>query len=482
VNDERRNLLPTLGVFTATMIVVGGTIGSGIFRKSGVMAEQVGSPMVLLLVWVIAGAITLFGVLINAEISSFIPETGGQYLYFERMYGPFFAFLYGWAAFAVIQCGSVAALAYVFAEYTTQFIPLPELSADAAAWGINVPFIGTILPLREIGVKGLAVAVIALLTIVNYLGVRFGGAVQNLFSIAKLVGMAALFIGVFMPWTGGNTANLTQSSAVIHKQGWPLIIAMAAALQGAFWAYDGWVKISFVAGEVRDAQRVVPRASVLGMFIVTAIYLLMNVAYCWVLPIDEMAKSRLVAADAAERVFSGGGKWIALVVMISTFGANNAVILTSARVYFAMAQRKVFPALFGNAHPRFHTPAGSLLMQGVWSSLLVFSGTFDILTDTLIFVAWIFYGAGGYGVFVLRRKEPNTPRPFRTPGYPWLPALFVVSAAGFLILTLYNDISNYRAALAAGKPALMNCAFGTALVLLGAPIYLYYRRAAKATS
>jgi APA family basic amino acid/polyamine antiporter len=189
-----------------------------------------------------------------------------------------------------------------------------------------------------------------------------------------------------------------------------------------------------------------------------------------------MAKSKLVAADAAERVFPGGAKWIALVVMISTFGANNAVILTSARVYFAMAQRKVFPALFGNAHPRFHTPAGSLLMQGLWSSLLVFSGTFDILTDTLIFVAWIFYAAGGYGVFVLRRKEPNAPRLFKTPGYPWLPMLFVVSAAGFLVLTLYSDISNYQAARRAGKPALMNCAFGTALVLLGAPIYWYYRR------
>src|SRR6185503_5048173 len=281
VNDERRALLPALGVFTTTMIVVGGTIGSGIFRKSGVMAAEVGSPGVLLGVWAIAGVITLFGVLINAEISSFIPETGGQYLYFERMYGPFFAFLYGWAAFAVIQCGSVAALAYVFAEYSTQFVPLPEVSAQAAAWGINVPFIGTILPLRELGVKLLAVAVIALLTIVNYLGVRFGGVVQNLFSVAKLAGMAVLFVGVFMPWTGGNTGNLTHGSAVIHKQGWPLIIAMVAALQGAFWAYDGWVKISYVAGGVRDAKHVVSRASVLGMLLIIAIYLLMNVAYCW---------------------------------------------------------------------------------------------------------------------------------------------------------------------------------------------------------
>ncbi len=462
------------------MIVIGGTIGSGIFRKSGVMAAEVGSPGMLLMVWVLAGVITLCGVLINAEISSFIPETGGQYVYFERMYGPFFAFLYGWAVFAVIQSGSIAALAYVFAEYTTTFVPLPELSAQAAAWGFRVPLIGDILPLREFGVKALAVAVILLLTAVNYLGVRFGGAVQNLFSVAKIAGMAVLFVAVFLPWTGGNIENLTRPSATLQKHGLPLIIAIAAALQGAFWAYDGWVKVSYVAGEVRDAQRVLPRASVLGMLIVTGIYVLMNVGYCWVLPIDAMAQSRLVAADAAEKVFSGGGKWIALIVMISTFSANNAVILSSARVYFAMAQRRVFPALFGRIQPRFQSPAGSLGMQALWSILLVFSGTFDMLTDTLIFVAWIFYAAGAYGVFVLRRKEPNQARPFKTPGYPWVPLFFVISALAFLGLSLYNDIARYRADLAAGKPALLQCAFGTALVLVGAPIYLYYRR--RATS
>jgi basic amino acid/polyamine antiporter, APA family len=476
VNSNRPTLAPALGVFTTMMIVVGGTIGSGIFRKSGVMAAEVGSPGMLLAVWVLAGVITLCGVLVNAEIASFIPETGGQYVYFERMYGPFFAFLYGWAAFAVIQSGSVAALAYVFAEYTTTFVPLPELSAQAAAWGFRVPFVGDILPFREFWIKMVAVAVILLLTVVNYLGVRFGGAVQNLFSVAKIAGMAALFVAVFLPWTGGSAENLSRPSPSLQKHGLPLIIAIAAALQGAFWAYDGWVKVSFVAGEVRNPQRVVPRASVLGMLIVSGIYVLMNVGYCWVLPIDVMAQSRLVAADAAERVFSGGGKWIALIVIISTFSANNAVILSSARVYFAMAQRRVFPGLFSRVHPRFQTPAGSLGAQAAWSILLVFSGTFDMLTDTLIFVAWIFYAAGAYGIFVLRRKEPNQPRPFRMPGYPWAPALFVVSAAIFLGLTLYNDFARYNALRAAGKPALLQSVFGLGLVLIGAPIYFYYRR------
>jgi len=469
-------LLPTLGFFSTVMVVVGGVIGSGIFRKSGVMVEQVGSAHLLLLVWLLAGIITLFGALTNAEISGLIPETGGQYVYFERMYGSFVAFLYGWAAFVVIQTGSVAALAYVFAEYFTQLFPLPELSGAAASWSIHLPFIGDIAPLKEIGVKGLAVLVVVVLTIINYVGVRFGEVVQNICSIAKLVGMAALLAAAFLPSTGGSAANFTTATTAAPKTGLLLVAAIAAALQGAFWAYDGWVKVSFIGGEVRDSQRVVPRATALGMFIVTAIYLAMNVAYCWVLPADVMAGSKLVAADTAERVFSGGGKWIAVLVMLSTFGANNAVILTSARVYFSMGQRRVVPPLLGRVHPRFHTPGAALAVQCLWAVVLIFSGTFDTLTDTLIFVGWIFYAAGAFGVFVLRRKEPSAPRPYKVPGYPFVPAAFVLFAAVFLALTIYNDLANYRAAVAAGKPALINCALGLALVLVGTPIYFFCRR------
>jgi APA family basic amino acid/polyamine antiporter len=479
MKEERSGLLPALGVFTTMMVVIGGVIGSGVFRKSGVMAAEVGSPMVLLGVWLLAGVITMFGTLATAEVSGMIPETGGQYVYFERMYGPFVAYLYGWGVFAVIQTGSIAALAYVFAEFSTHFISLGGLSENAAAWAIHLPFIGDVRPLHEFGVKVFAVGIIAVLTTINYLGVRFGGIVQDIFTVAKVAGMLLLLGAVLLPSSGGSWTNFTEPSAVIRKDGLTMVIAIAAALQGAFWAYDGWIKASYIAGEIRNAQHVLPRATVYGMLIVTALYLLMNLGYCWVLPIDEMAKSKLVAADAAEKVFSGGGKWIALVVMISTFGANNAVVLSSARVYFAMAQRNVFPAFFGRVHRRFHTPGASLIAQAVWSSALVFSGTFDMLTDTLIFVAWISYGLGVFGLFVLRRKEPNTPRPYRVPGYPWVPAIFVVFSAAFLFLTIYNDVMNYRAAVATGKPGLINCAFGTGLVLIGAPIYFFYRRRQK---
>lgn len=208
--------------------------------------------------------------------------------------------------------------------------------------------------------------------------------------------------------------------------GLALFAGIAAALQGAFWAYDGWNKITYIAGEVKQPQRNIPLSLIWGMVIVTSIYVLMNIAYAYVLPIDEMAKSKLVAADVAERIFSGGGRWISVAVMISTFGATSAIILATARVYFSMARMNVFPRFIGNVHPRFHTPAASLVVQGVWSAALVFSGTFDMLTDTLIFVSWIFYAAGAYGVFVLRRKMPNAPRPYKVPGYPLVPWAFIV--------------------------------------------------------
>ena len=492
-------LLPTLGLFSTMMLVVGGVIGSGIFRKPGVMAAQLGSPELLMLVWVLAAVITLFGALTNAEIASLIPETGGQYVYFERMYGPFFAFLYGWAIFAIIQCGSIAAVAYVFAEYATQFVALPEFSEATAAWSFHLPFIGDITPLKEIGTKGLAAVLIILLTAVNFIGVRFGGLVQNIFTVAKVAAMLLLVLGAFLLPTGGAVANFTTPSTTVHLSGLALFAGIAAALQGAFWAYDGWNKLTYIAGEVKQPQRNIPLGLLWGMLIVTAVYLLMNLAYAWVLPIDEMAKSKLVAADVAERIFSGGGRWIAAAVMVSTFGTTNAIIMATARVYFSMARMNVFPRFIGNVHPRYHTPAASLVVQGVWSVALLFSGTFDTLTDTRIFVTWIFYAAGAYGIFVMRRKMPvaindetrmtndegmSKPeirkepefKTYRVPGYPVVPWVFILFALTFLGFTVYNDIVTYQAAVAAGKPALINSVFGVALVLVGTPIYLFYRR------
>lgn len=471
----RPGLVPTLGLCSTILLVVGGVIGSGIFRKPGVMAAQLGSPEWLLLVWVLAGVITLFGALTNAEIAGLIPETGGQYVYFERIYGPFFAFLYGWAVFIVIQTGSIAAVAYVFAEYSAPFFRLPELPTDVAAWSFHLPFLGDIAPLKELGTKCLAGVVILVLTAVNYAGVKFGGVVQNVFTVAKVAAMLALVLGAFLLPVGGSFSHLTTSSATMRLSGLALVAGVAAALQGAFWAYDGWNKLTYIAGEVKQPQRNIPLGLLWGMLAVTALYLLINVAYAYVLPIDDMARSKLVAAEVAERMFSGGGRWIAAAVMISTFGTTSAIILASARVYFSMARLNVFPRLLGRAHPRFHTPAASLVAQGVWSVLLLFSGTFDMLTDTLIFVSWIFYAAGAYGVFVLRRKMPNAARPYKVPGYPFVPWVFILFSILYLAFTIYNDVVAYRAATVAGEPALINSAFGLALVLAGTPVYFFFR-------
>ena len=473
--DENSGLVRSLGLFTTVMMVVGGVIGSGIFRKPGLMASQVGSPEILLMVWVLAGVITLFGALSIAEISSVIPETGGQYVYFERLYGAFPAFLYGWAVFAVIQTGSIAAVAWVFAEYSSQFVTLPFPPGFGTAWSIHLPFIGDIFPFADLGVKLIAGTLIVFLTIVNCLGVKFGGIVQNAFTIAKIAAMALLVFGAFILPTGGSGSNLVTTSTIIHPQGWLMVAAIIAALQGAFWGYDGWNKITYIAGEVKEPQRNIPKALLYGMLIVTAIYVTINLAYAYVLPIDDMAKSRLVAADVAERCFKGGGRWIAAAVMLSTFGTTNAIILATARVFFSMARRGVFPGCLGKAHPRFHTPGASLIVQGIWSVVLLSSGSFDMLTDTTIFVSWAFYAAGAFGVFVMRRREPDTPRPYKVPGYPIVPCIFVLFAVLYLVLTVKNDLSAYHDAVAAGKPALINSAFGTALVLLGTPIYFYYR-------
>jgi APA family basic amino acid/polyamine antiporter len=468
-------LLPTLGLFTTIMMVVGGVIGSGIFKKPAVMAAQLGSPQLVLGVWLVAGVITLFGALTNAEIASMIPETGGQYVYFDRMYGPFAAFLFGWAVFAVIQTGSIAALAFVFAEYAAQFLTLPEFSNSVAGWSVHIWGIGDVAPLKDIGTKAVAASLITFLTVVNYLGVKFGGLVQNVFTVAKVTVMLLLMAGAFLLPTGGSASHLTTASSVIHPQGLALALALAAALQGAFWAYDGWNTITFISGEVKQPQRNIPRGVIIGMFMVTALYLLMNFAYSYVLPIDVMAKSKLVAADVAEKCFSGGGRWIALGVMISTFGACNATTLASARVYFSMARRNVFPQFIGRAHPRFHTPGASLVVQGVWSVLLLFSGTFDTVTDMLIFVSWIFYAAGAFGIFVLRRNEPAAPRPYKVPGYPFIPWIFVLFAITYLVFTVYKDISGAQEAIAAGKSWRIDSALGTVLVLIGAPLYFVFR-------
>jgi len=465
-NPERRTeLVRGLGVTAAVMIVAGSMIGSGIFRKPATMAGQLMSPELLIIVWIVAGAFTFIGALTNAEIAGMIDATGGQYVYFKKMYGNATAFFYGWSILAVIQTGSQAAIAYVFAEYLGYFFKYPQFSHAIQSFYIYIPVIGKIQPLLNFGTKAVAIICILFLTGVNYFGVIFGGVVQTIMTSIKIASILILAILLFIVGSG-SFANVYTNFTIPSNVSNNLIALFGLALAGAFWAYDGWNNVTFVAGEIKQPQRNVPRALLLGTLIVMGVYVLINIAFLYVLPVKVMAKSPLVAASAAQVIFgASGASIISIAVIISTFGALNGSILSTARVQFAMARDNLFFKSIGKIHPKFGTPHVSLLVQGIWSCVLVMSGTFDTITDYVIFAAWLFYGLGAFGVFVLRKKMPDTPRPYKVWGYPVVPAIFVIFSALFLLNTIISDTSE--------------AAMGLLLILLGLPIYFYWKYKTK---
>jgi APA family basic amino acid/polyamine antiporter len=440
--------------------------------KPALMASQLGSPQLLLLVWVGAGLLTLMGALTNAEIASMITATGGQYIFFQRIYGNFVAYIYGWAIFSVIQTGSIASIAYIFSTYMEYFTQLPRLAPEIEqSVVLHLPFIGSIFPLQNLGVKVLTMVLICSMTFINYLGVRFGGLIAGVLTTMKVVAMALLILASFVFGTGSAANFVTSAPNAPHGVNIIFLVVMATA--GAFWTYDGWNNITYIAGEVKEPSRTIPRGLLIGMLIVIGVYVSINLAYLYILPVEAMAKSKLVASDVAKAVFgNSGGAIIAACVLLSTFGTTNGTILASARVYYAMAREKMFFSSIGNVHPRFRTPANALFLQAFWSCVLVLSGTFDMLTDMLIFVTWIFYALGAYGVFVLRKKMPDAPRPYKVWGYPYVPAIFVLFAAAYVVITLYNDVTAYMN----HTSPLINSVFGLCLVATGLPFYYYFQR------
>lgn len=468
-----QKLSPTLGLRTSVSLVVGGIIGSAIFMKPAVMAAQLGSPLILLTVWALAGVITLFGALSNAEVAAMMPETGGQFVFFKHMYGNFVAFLYGWAAFAVFNTAGVASIAYVLGTYTEFFVQLPRLSSEVErSISIPLPFIGSIYPLENSGVKSITILVVLILTYVNYKSTKSAGRIQVVFTALKVLAMVLIVVGLLFT-SKGSTDHLIRSSSVISPTGWALVGALVAALSGAFWGYDGWNNITFVAGEIKNPQKNIPKSLLIGLVLCICIYVLTTLSYIYVLPIDDIAGSAMVASDAATVVMgSAGGAIIALMVIISTFGTTNGNILATARVSFAMAQEKAFFSFVGKVHPRFHTPGNALWLHGFWTVLLVLSGSFDMLTDMLIFVSWLFYGMSALGIFILRKKLPNAHRPYKVWGYPFVPAAFVGFTFFFLIATLVHDIILFNE----GKTDIVNSLLGLALTAIGIPLYWYFRK------
>lgn len=462
---HRSGLVMRLGLFTATMIIMGNMIGSGIFKKSAPMAAEVQSTGLLLACWAIAGVVTLLGALSNAEVAGLIAEPGGYYEFFKRMYGRFFAFLYGWASFAVIQTASVASIAYVFGESANALVAFPRLPEAYEQWSL----LGVFYPLDNLGVKAFTIATIVALTTANYLGVLYGGVIANISTVLKLLGIAAVIV-LALGFGEGGAAHFTATAApkVEYGSSLGLFGAMFAAFLGAFWAYDGWNNITSLGGEVRHAKRTIPLALTIGTSAVIAVYMLVNAAYLYVMPVNAMAElvntqNTIVAVEAMRRALGGSGAtFIAVLIMLSTFGATNCQLMPHSRVYFAMARDGLFFRGAVRVSPRYHTPSVALAIQGAWASVLVMSGTFDQLTDMVIFASFIFYGATAFGVFVLRRTMAGTPRPYRVPGYPVVPGLFVAFCMVLVVVTIYE------------RPR--DAGLGLALMASAVPMWWWWRR------
>jgi basic amino acid/polyamine antiporter, APA family len=427
-----------LSLLDATMINVGSMIGSGIFLVPAVVALYCQSSWLVLAVWTVGGLVSLFGALSVAELGAIYPKAGGQYVYLSELYGPFWGFLYGWTAFTVIMPGSISAVAVGFATYLAYF-----------------------LQLSPIGIKIVAIASILALSFINILGVKLGALVQNLFTFSKM-GLLGLLIVVGL-WHG-SAANLSAGRALLPNL--DFAGALGLALIAVLWAYDGWIEITYVGGEVKNPGKNIPWAVIVSMLIVIGLYVSVNAAYLLLLPFNSVAHSDLVAADAGRVILGAAGATVAVIgVIIATVGSNNGFVLTGARIYYAMAKEKAFFASLADVHPRFRTPAVSLTAQGIWASLLVLTGTFEELFTYVVFVSWIFYALTAAGVFVSRNRFPELIRPYRTWGYPWTLILFIAFSVYLVANTL---IESPRESF-----------IGIVIVLVGVPAYWYWARKAS---
>src|SRR2546422_5425244 len=434
LSQVQAKLPRAIGYLGSTAIVVGTIIGSGIFLVPHNVALEVGSVRSLFLVWIVGGVLSLAGALSLAELGAAMPEAGGIYVYLREAYGKLFAFLYGWGMLLVIHSGSAATLAVAFGIYSATFFPLTHLEQKLVASGV-----------------------IALLTLVNIVGVRAGAAVQTIFTLAKLAGLA-IIMGFALLARGVTAVVPTQPLPTPHTT-W---VSFGVALIGVLWAYEGWHLLSFSAGEVKDPARVLPRSYFLGGLLVVAAYLGANLAYLRVLPLGALAEHQRVAATAME-VLAGprGAAFVSALILCSIFGALNGTILTGPRAYFAMTRDGVFFPSVGRVHSRFCTPALAVLIQGALAITLAATGTYEQLFTYVIFAGWIFYGAASVAVVVLRERRPHLERPYRVWGYPVVPLAFALAAFAIVANTL------------ASKPR--QSLIGLALVLAGIPIYYAWR-------
>jgi len=433
--EREHELLRRLGILDAIAIVIGIVIGSGIFVLPNLIARNLSSPTAILAAWIISGVLSFFGALAYAELGAMMPATGGQYVYLREAYGPMCAFVCGWTFMLAVLAGGSAWLAVTFSIYVRYFVPLtPAMS------------------------KVVSVALIAILSAVNYVGVREGAWVQRTFTYLKIGALLVLIGAAFLSPHAAPAVGASASPPVSLAH---FGVAMAACLM----AYNGWSYVSFVAGEVKDPQRNLLRSLVIGMAAVAILYVLVNVAYLKVMTVPQIALTERVGADLAMRTMgSMGGIFLSLTVLLSIVGAVNGCILTAARLPFAQARDRLFFARFGEVHPRFQTPACAILWGGIWTVILVLTGSYETLYSYSILAAWIFYTLSVAAVFVLRRKLPNAARPYRMWGYPATLWLFVVVSIWFIADAFVTQ----------PRPSLMACG----IVATGVLAYWIWRRLA----
>ncbi len=444
-------LVRGLGAGDAALVTIGSVLGTAVFITTADVARILPHPGLIVGLWAIGGALTLAGALTYAELGGMFPEAGGIYVYLKEAYGPLWGFLFGWASFLIIMSGGLAALAAGFGEYLGSFLPFFSTAHVLLA----LPILGWTWSVNGGQLAG-ALA-IALLTVINYLGLREGAGVQNavtVVKIASIVGLALFGLLVPAPVSAHLLAPLPAAATAS---------AFGVAMIAVLWGYDGWYGATFLAGEMRRPARDLPRGLLTGTLAVTVLYVLMNFVYVRALPVDVMGAAPRIGEAAAAILFGpAGARLVSLAVVFSTFGCLSSTILYCTRIYLAMAQDGVFFRSLARIHPRYRTPTMSILAQGVWAIALTFSGTYEQLYTYVIFAVFLFHAATGAGVFVLRKKRPDHPRPYRVWGYPIVPVVFILTSMAFVANTLVE------------RP--IESVWGLGLLVLGLPAYFSWRR------
>jgi basic amino acid/polyamine antiporter, APA family len=457
-SGQQPSLVRGLSLLDSVLLLVSGIIGSSIFLTAKDIAGPLPNPTLFFLVWVLGGVISLCACVAFAELGSMFPDSGGQYIYLREAYGDLVAFLYGWMLFTVGNGGTIAALSVASAAYMGNIIPF--ISQEHVIFSLaGMPFTRA---------HAIGLLLIAILTCVNVFGLRWGALLQNVSTWTKFTAMAVFVVLGFAIGKGhwSNFSAQAPGGLTMGLNAGQLISAFGVGLIAVFFAYDGWVYITWVAGEVKDPRRNVPLAMVLGVLAVGAIYLAMNMTYVYAMPLNEIAKYETIAHAAATKLFSSGAAlWLSAIIAISCFSAAAACTLSGSRVYLAMAQDGVFFRRMAVIHPKWRTPAFSLIGQGIWGAVLTMSGRYDQLYTYVIFGMVLSYTLTVIGLFVLRWKKPDVPRPYRCTGYPWLPAIYVLVGVTWTLNTIIH-----RPSEALGSAA---------IVLVGVPGYLYWKRKSR---